>query len=160
MIFSCFLRDQASKFTHAHDPIHFMAWFSSFQVAQIYLFLFLLFILVDRPILLAPNFGVENAPTADFDATLVLATMLLSQLHEGNVSERAPAAAVATGMQDHGNPVPCHSAAEETSRRMVMSPNNSQNPSDHTRIWSELSGAIILILGTQLSMMVSDLLSH
>ncbi|CAN6468352.1 unnamed protein product [Victoria cruziana] len=134
------------QYTHRGDPVdvtfsmkELKAFLSFCEACEVDIQLF--FERSGEPILLAPNFGVENAPTADFDATLVLATMLLSQLHEGNVSERAPAAAVATGMQDHGNPVPCHSAAEETSRRMVMSPNNSQNPSDHTRIWSELSGS-------------------
>lgn len=127
-----------------HAFAHFMVWFCLSHCSD-------LIFLVDRPILLAPKFGLEDTPTADFDATLVLATMLLSQLREGNVSEGSPAAPVASGKQDHGNPhehLPCHASAGEASRRMVVSPNNSQNPSNHTRIWSELSGGAIFTLRT------------
>ncbi|XP_031498335.1 uncharacterized protein LOC116262935 isoform X2 [Nymphaea colorata] len=137
------------QYTHRGDPVDV-----TFSMKELKAFLSfceacevdtqLCFERAGEPILLAPKFGLEDTPTADFDATLVLATMLLSQLREGNVSEGSPAAPVASGKQDHGNPhehVPCHASAGEASRRMVVSPNNSQNPSNHTRIWSELSGS-------------------
>ncbi|KAF3792871.1 Cell cycle checkpoint control protein [Nymphaea thermarum] len=126
------------QYTHRGDPVD--AFLSFCEACEVDTQLF--FERAGEPILLAPKFGLEDTPTADFDATLVLATMLLSQLREGNVSEGSPAAPVALGKQDHGNPhehVPCHASAGEASRRMVVSPNNSQNPSNHTRIWSELS---------------------
>ncbi|KAF5182054.1 cell cycle checkpoint control protein family [Thalictrum thalictroides] len=37
----------------------------------------------NRPILMAPKFGLDDGSNSDFDVTLVLATMLVSQLQEG-----------------------------------------------------------------------------
>ncbi|XP_047322290.1 cell cycle checkpoint control protein RAD9A isoform X2 [Impatiens glandulifera] len=82
-----------------------------------------------EPILMAPKFGLDDGSTSNFDATLVLATMLASQLQDGN-----PVEAAADAM--HGQPVHETSQAEDRSRGNVSEP----PPSDHTRIWSDLSG--------------------
>lgn len=71
---------------------------------------------------MAPKFGVDDGSFSNFDATLVLATMLVSQLSGGNSSE--PPAAMAAGITE-----------QQGTKR-----NTTENPSDHTRIWSELSG--------------------
>lgn len=71
---------------------------------------------------MAPKFGVDDNSFSNFDATLVLATMLVSQLSGGNSSE--PAAAMTAGV-----------TAQQGTKG-----NTSEHPSDHTRIWSELSG--------------------
>lgn len=72
---------------------------------------------------MAPKFGVDDSSFSNFDATLVLATMLVSQLSGGTSSE-TPAAATSAGV----------TAPQGTKG------NTSEHPSDHTRIWSELSG--------------------
>lgn len=68
-----------------------------------------------EPILMAPKFSVEDVSVLNFDATLVLATMLVSQLHTESI----------------------HAAAE--TEEQAPAGNVSEHPSDHTRIWSELS---------------------
>ncbi|KAD4179685.1 hypothetical protein E3N88_28276 [Mikania micrantha] len=70
-----------------------------------------------EPILMAPKF-IEDVSASNFDATLVLATMLVSQLH--STTSPVPAAAAAAAPQKD---------------------NVSEHPSDHTRIWSELSAS-------------------
>ncbi|CAM8911593.1 unnamed protein product [Rhodiola kirilowii] len=71
-----------------------------------------------EPVLMAPKFGFDDGCSSNFDATLVLATMLQSQLHGGHTSEPSPGARVHSGQG-----------------------NVSDHPSDHTKIWSELSGS-------------------
>lgn len=73
---------------------------------------------------MAPKFGLDDVSYSNFDATLVLATMLASQLHGGNSSE--PPNAATTGAPP----------------RQGTKGNTFEHPSDHTRIWSELSGDI------------------
>ncbi|AAF64535.1 hypothetical protein [Arabidopsis thaliana] len=86
---------------------------------------------VARPILMAPKFGLGDGSSSSFDATLVLATMLVSQLQEGIPAE-PPEAANSTGG---------HAAEQVGSRPQERSRQNaSEHPSDHTRVWSELSG--------------------
>lgn len=77
----------------------------------------------DRPILMAPRFGFDNGSNSDFDATLVLATMLVSQLNEVNTTDRP-------------------SVAQEPQSQHAKAGNAStvEHPSDHTKIWSDLSG--------------------
>lgn len=70
---------------------------------------------------MAPKFGLDDGSCSNFDATLVLATMLVSQLNRGSCPE--PAAAN-TGAQSQQGP----------------NGNASEHPSDHTKIWSDLSG--------------------
>ncbi|KAL2254140.1 UNVERIFIED_CONTAM: hypothetical protein Sindi_0208700 [Sesamum indicum] len=76
-----------------------------------------------EPILMAPKFGLDDGSCSNFDATLVLATMLVSQLNGGDSSE-PPTAATAGPPGQQGT-----------------KGTNSEHPSDHTRIWSELSGS-------------------
>ncbi|CAJ1960813.1 unnamed protein product [Sphenostylis stenocarpa] len=85
----------------------------------------------DRPILLAPKFGLEDGSHSHFDATLVLATMLISQLHEGTGSE-PPAG---TRIQTHTEERNASHVQQENCRANA----SSELPSDHTRIWSDLS---------------------
>ncbi|KAI3979942.1 hypothetical protein MKX01_042596 [Papaver californicum] len=88
-----------------------------------------------EPILMAPKFGLDDGSTSDFDVTLVLASMLVSQLHPQNPPECPPAADPETcGQADKGTG---SVAQQEGSRASV-----SEQPSDHTRIWSELSGSV------------------
>lgn len=68
---------------------------------------------------MAPKF-VDDASVSNFDATLVLATMLVSQLHATTAS-----------------PEPVPEPAPAPSKNI-----GSEHPSDHTRIWSELSGIL------------------
>lgn len=82
---------------------------------------------------MAPKFGLDDGSTSNFDATLILATMLTSQLHEGNPSEPPLAATMHGKAGDHGT----GSQAQERPRGSV-----SDHPSDHTRIWSDISGTI------------------
>ncbi|XP_022719427.1 cell cycle checkpoint control protein RAD9A [Durio zibethinus] len=86
-----------------------------------------------EPILLAPKFGLDDGSGSNFDSTLVLATMLISQLHEGNPSEPAQAA---TTVRDQAMNGTRSQAQQERFRANV-----SEHPSDHTRIWSDLSGS-------------------
>ncbi|XP_027351592.1 uncharacterized protein LOC113862675 isoform X1 [Abrus precatorius] len=88
-----------------------------------------------EPILMAPKFGLEDGSHSNFDATLVLATMLISQLHEGTASE-PPVEATRT-----------HAHTEERNGSDMQQENCRMNasdlPSDHTRIWSDLSASAV-----------------
>lgn len=96
-------------------------------------FLLLNLVFGNRPILMAPKFGLDDGSTSDFDVTLVLASMLVSQLHPQNPPECPPAADPETcDRADQGT----GSAAQQEGSRACV----SEQPSDHTRIWSELSG--------------------
>lgn len=89
--------------------------------------------LASRPILMAPKFGLEDGSHSNFDATLVLATMLISQLHEGAASEPPVGA---TGTHPHTEERNASHMLQENCRANV----SFEPPSDHTRIWSDLSG--------------------
>lgn len=87
---------------------------------------------VARPILMAPKFGLGDGSSSSFDATLVLATMLVSQLQEG-IPPEPPEAENSTGG---------HAAEQVGSQPQGRSRQSaSVHPSDHTRVWSELSGS-------------------
>lgn len=86
---------------------------------------------------MAPKFGLDDGSSTNFDATLVLATMLMSQLHEGNPSQAPAADDVMHDQADHG----MRSEAQGIPRANV-----SGHPSDHTKIWSDLSGNYLLIV--------------
>lgn len=85
-----------------------------------------------EPILMAPKFGLDDGSTSNFDATLVLATMLVSQLHDRTSAGPPPTEATTHDQSDHG----AGSKEQERARGTV-----SEHPSDHTRIWSELSAS-------------------
>lgn len=80
---------------------------------------------------MAPKFGLDDGSSSNFDATLVLATMLVSQLHESNPSEPPQA----------GSSMPVQAANSTGSQAQGRNGVNiSEHPSEHTRIWSDLSG--------------------
>ncbi|GER32933.1 cell cycle checkpoint control family protein [Striga asiatica] len=123
--------DPAEEFvhySHTRDPVDI-----TFGVKELKAFLsycegcevdvHLYFDKAGEPILMAPKFGMDNNSSGNFDATLVLATMLVSQLNVGNPSE-PPLAATDEAPAQHGT-----------------KGNTLEHPSDHTRIWSELSGS-------------------
>ncbi|KAL8109349.1 uncharacterized protein LOC141671985 isoform X2 [Apium graveolens] len=85
-----------------------------------------------EPILMAPKFGLDDGSTSNFDATLVLATMLVSQLQERTDTGPPPAEATTNDESHQG----VESMQQEKTRGNV-----SEHPSDHTRIWSELSAS-------------------
>ncbi|XWS64521.1 hypothetical protein CRYUN_Cryun05aG0011000 [Craigia yunnanensis] len=125
-------------YTHTGDPVDV-----TFSVKELKAFLtfcegcevdiHLFFDKAGEPILLAPKFGLEDGSASNFDATLVLATMLISQLHEGNPSEPVQAATTVHDQAMHG----AGSQAQQERFRAKV----SEHPSDHTRIWSDLSGS-------------------
>lgn len=84
---------------------------------------------------MAPKFGLDDGSSSNFDATLVLATMLISQLHEANSSEPQQPATMVGGQAVHQTGSQAH---QERVRANV-----AEHPSDHTRIWSELSGTCL-----------------
>ncbi|XP_057439355.1 uncharacterized protein LOC130731168 [Lotus japonicus] len=88
-----------------------------------------------EPILMAPKFGLEDGSHSNFDATLVLATMLTSQLHEGAASEPLVVDARTHAQTEERN----GSHAEEENCRT----NTSELQSDHTRVWSDLSATAV-----------------
>lgn len=77
-----------------------------------------------EPILMAPRFGFDDGLNSDFDAMLVLATMLVSQLNEVNSTDHPSVAHM---------PQSQHAKAANAS--------TVGNPSDHTKIWSDLTGS-------------------
>ncbi|XP_009608080.1 uncharacterized protein [Nicotiana tomentosiformis] len=84
-----------------------------------------------EPILMAPKFGLDDGSISTFDATLVLATMLMSQLNTAGSSENPQVAGTSHGEANDGRQAP----PQERSK------GNSGLPSDQTRIWSDLSGS-------------------
>ncbi|KAJ4838816.1 hypothetical protein Tsubulata_032853 [Turnera subulata] len=87
---------------------------------------------VEGPILMAPKFGLDDdGSSSSFDATLVLATMLISQLTEGSTEPQ-----LATEMHGQAGQRTGSEAQQERGRANV-----SEHPSEHTRIWSDLSGS-------------------
>ncbi|XP_056168041.1 uncharacterized protein LOC115694557 isoform X2 [Syzygium oleosum] len=76
------------------------------------------------------NSAFDEGASSNFDAILVLATMLISQLHEGNTG---PSANEMPGQADTGE-----ASGEQPERNRTSA---SEIPSNHTRIWSELSGS-------------------
>ncbi|VVA96574.1 unnamed protein product [Arabis nemorensis] len=121
------------QYTHAGDPVDItfslkeLKAFLSFCEgceADIHLF----FEKAGEPILMAPKFGFGDGSSSSFDATLVLATMLVSQLQEGVPPEAANSTGGHAAEQVGSEP-------QERSRQST-----SEHPSDHTRVWSELSG--------------------
>jgi len=96
--------------------------------------------LASRPVLLAPKFGLEDGSHSNFDATLVLATMLTSQLHEGAVSEPPARSTRVPPNTEEGN-------ASYMQQENCRANASSELPSDHTRIWSDLSGSFNIWIG-------------
>ncbi|KAL3629911.1 hypothetical protein CASFOL_026223 [Castilleja foliolosa] len=115
------------QYTHSRDPVdvtfgvkELKAFISYCEGCEVDVHLY--FDKAGEPILMAPKFGLDDGSSGNFDATLVLATMLVSQL-SGNSSE-PPQEATTGGPPHHGT-----------------KGNSAEHPSDHTRIWSELSAS-------------------
>lgn len=129
-------KEEFLQYVHTGDPIDV-----TFSVKELKAFLsfcegcevdiHLHFEKAGEPILMAPKFGLEDGSHSSFDATLVLATMLTSQLHEGAASE-PPVGAART--HTHNEERNASHMQQENCRTNV-----SELPSDHTRIWSDLS---------------------
>ncbi|KAL3538152.1 hypothetical protein ACH5RR_001518 [Cinchona calisaya] len=127
--------DPAEEFvhyTHSGDPVdvtfgmkELKAFLSFCEACEVDIHFY--FEKAGEPILMAPKFGLDDGSSSSFDATLVLASMLASQLHNGTFAEPQPAEAASHGQADQ---VPG-----------AQKGNISEHPSDHTRIWSELSGS-------------------
>ncbi|KAK6159875.1 hypothetical protein DH2020_003256 [Rehmannia glutinosa] len=116
------------QYTHSRDPVdvtfgvkELKAFLSFCEGCEVDVHLY--FDKAGEPILMAPKFGLDDGSSANFDATLVLATMLVSQLNAANSSAPPPATTTGAPAQ-HGT-----------------KGNTSEHPSDHTKIWSELSGS-------------------
>ncbi|CAH9087368.1 unnamed protein product [Cuscuta europaea] len=79
-----------------------------------------------------PKFGLDDGSGSNFDAALVLATMLTSQINNVN-STGGPQAVNSNGQAgDQSKGAETHDGSRG---------DNSEPPSDHTRIWSDLSGS-------------------
>ncbi|KAL9162393.1 hypothetical protein ABFS82_07G087800 [Erythranthe guttata] len=121
------------QYTHSGDPVDvtfgvkelkaFLAYCEGCEV-DVHLYLDK----AGEPILMAPKFGLDDdGSTSNFDASLVLATMLVSQLNNG-------------GNSSQPHPTVANNRAPE---QQGTKGNTCENPSDHTRIWSELSGSAV-----------------
>ncbi|KAJ9681869.1 hypothetical protein PVL29_017979 [Vitis rotundifolia] len=126
------------QYAHSGDPVdvtfgvkELKAFLSFCEGGEVDIHLF--FEKAGEPILMAPKFGLDDGSSSNFDATLVLATMLISQLHEGNPSQAPPADDVMHGQADHG--------MGSQAQQGIPRANVSGHPSDHTKIWSDLSGS-------------------
>ncbi|PIA61475.1 hypothetical protein AQUCO_00300761v1 [Aquilegia coerulea] len=124
------------QYAHTGDPVdvtfavkELKAFLSFCEGCEIDIHLF--FEKAGEPILMAPKFGLDDGSNSDFDVTLVLATMLVSQLHEGYPMENP----ITGAPTDQGRDSQAH---QDRSRPVA-----SEHPSDHTRIWSELSGSAV-----------------
>ncbi|KAJ8752536.1 hypothetical protein K2173_004824 [Erythroxylum novogranatense] len=124
-------------YTHIGDPVdvtfgmkELKAFLSFCEGCEVDIHLY--FEKAGKPILMAPQFGLDDGSTSNFDATLVLATMLISQLHEGNISDPLQQTRTMHGQAMHG----IGSQGQEERCRV----NASEHPSAHTKIWSDLSG--------------------
>lgn len=121
------------QYTHAGDPVDV-----TFGVKELKAFLTfcegceadiqIFFEKAGEPILMAPRFGFDGASSSDFDATLVLASMLVSQLNDETIDHHP---AMASGA--------CEMGTEQEPAR-APSP-VSDRPSNHTKIWSDLTGS-------------------
>ncbi|KAM7469749.1 hypothetical protein LguiA_007932 [Lonicera macranthoides] len=127
------------QYNHAGDPVdvtfgvkELKAFVSLCEGCEVDIHLY--FEKAGEPILMAPKFGLDDGSASNFDATLVLATMLVSQLHAGHSAEPQPADVPMHRQADHGK------GAEGQGGQRV---NISEHPSDHTRIWSEISGSAV-----------------
>jgi cell cycle checkpoint control protein RAD9A len=96
---------------------------------------------LNRPVLIAPRFGLDDSAHSDFDATLVLATMMSSQLHG---ADESTGQALDAANQNSAGPSTREgsqgrAASHDSTRRGNMTP-GSAHRSDETAIWSDLSG--------------------
>lgn len=108
--------------------------------------------LLNRPVLIAPRFGLDDSAHSDFDATLVLATMMSSQLH--GADESTGQARDAANQNSAGPSCREGSQGRATSHDSAGRGNGSEmtpgsaHRSDETAIWSDLSGLPTIPLDT------------
>lgn len=82
---------------------------------------------------MAPRFGLDDGSSSDFDAGLVLATMLVSQLTEG------------VNRDQHSAPTDeAARAPQKEPGEPAHTPTGVENASAHTKIWSDLSGTYVV----------------
>ncbi|KAL5210693.1 hypothetical protein ABZP36_006316 [Zizania latifolia] len=118
------------EYVHSGDPVdvtfgvkELKAFLTFCEGCEVDILLF--FQKAGEPALLAPKFGLDDGSSSDFDATLVLATMLISQLTDSSVAQQ-----------------PATSAQQAEEPRVAATPPPvPENVSNHTKIWSELSGS-------------------
>uniref|UniRef100_A0A0D9VTX4 Cell cycle checkpoint control protein RAD9A n=1 Tax=Leersia perrieri TaxID=77586 RepID=A0A0D9VTX4_9ORYZ len=117
------------EYVHSGDPVdvtfgvkELKAFLTFCEGCEVDILLF--FQKAGEPVLLVPKFGLDDGSSSDFDATLVLATMLVSQLTDSNVAQQ-----------------PANSAQHAEPRVSATPPPVPENVSNHTKIWSELSGS-------------------
>lgn len=94
---------------------------------------------LNRPVLIAPRFGLDDSAHSDFDATLVLATMMSSQLHGADESAGQNAANQNSAGPSSREGSQGRAASHDSARRGNLTP-GSAHRSDETAIWSDLSG--------------------
>ncbi|XP_073126937.1 uncharacterized protein [Henckelia pumila] len=119
-------KEEFVQYAHLRDPVdvtfgvkELKAFLSFCEGCEVDIHIY--FDKAGEPILMAPKFSSDDGSFSNFDATLVLATMLVSQLKVKNSAGPPPAASAgASAQQDPKG-------------------NTSDQLSDHTRIWSELS---------------------
>ncbi|KAL9235027.1 hypothetical protein vseg_009828 [Gypsophila vaccaria] len=127
------------QYAHTGNPVdvtfgvkELKAFLSFCEACEVDIHLF--FEKAGEPILMTPRFGLDDDGSAsNFDVKLVLATMLTSQLHEGNQTGAAPSDGTLNGK---ANDETGHEVHGERSRVHA-----SSHPSEHTKIWSDLSGS-------------------
>ncbi|KAG8063398.1 hypothetical protein GUJ93_ZPchr0003g17462 [Zizania palustris] len=118
------------EYVHSGDPVdvtfgvkELKAFLTFCEGCEVDILLF--FQKAGEPVLLVPKFGLDNGSSSDFDATLVLATMLVSQLTDNSVSQQ-----------------PATSAQQAEEPRVAVTPSLvPENVPSHTKIWSDLSGS-------------------
>ncbi|KAL6648175.1 hypothetical protein ACP70R_012399 [Stipagrostis hirtigluma subsp. patula] len=121
--------EEFMEYVHTGDPVdvtfgvkELKAFLTFCEACEVDIHLF--FEKAGEPVLLVPRFALDDGSSSDFDATLLLSTMLVSQLIDSNVAQQP-----ATSAQ----------LAEEPRTGATPSP-VPENVSNHTKIWSELSG--------------------
>ncbi|KAK4796813.1 hypothetical protein SAY86_029139 [Trapa natans] len=127
------------QYTHSGDPVdvtfgvkELKAFISFCEGCEVDIHLY--FEKAGEPILMTPRYGDDDGAISNFNATLVLATMLSSQLHEGNNTSEFPAETAR--MQDQ-----TESGTALGAQHDKNGASGSDNLSNHTRIWSELTGS-------------------
>ncbi|CAA6663435.1 unnamed protein product [Spirodela intermedia] len=123
------------QYTHSGEPVDV-----TFCVKELKAFLsfcegcevdiLLCFEKAGEPILMAPKFGFDDASNSDCDATLVLCTMLASQLPEGSTPQC---------------PTPTRVGSQAEHARTGTQTPVANQPSDNVNILSELSGIAVNI---------------
>ncbi|KAL2941020.1 Cell cycle checkpoint control protein RAD9A [Bienertia sinuspersici] len=125
------------QYAHTGNPVdvtfgvkELKAFLSFCEACEVDMHLF--FEKAGEPILMTPKFGLDDdGSTSNFDAKLVLATMLTSQLHEGNTAGPVPSDGALNRRANN------ETGAEVQQERSKVQA--SAHASDHTKIWSDLS---------------------